>query len=325
MSAHVQRTAQTPDGRTLAIEEAGDPNGRPVIVHGGTPNSRHIYPPSAADAASRGLRLISYDRPGYGGSTPHPRRSVADCAADVRAICAELGIDRLVMWGISGGGPHVLACAALLPDLVAAAASLASLAPVGAEGLDWFAGMGQLNVDDFKLYQQDKAASRAKMEADREEMLAASPAEEAKIMESLLTPTDAAVLTGELAEFLSYSTHEGLAPGGEGWWEDGEAHSGPWGFELSAISVPVLLMHGREDQFVPFGHGEWLAAHIPGVESRLSDHDGHLTLLENRIGEVHAWLAERLLSCVPFFIPNEHLVTPWARAGPVPTRRAGQT
>ena len=263
----MQRTAQTPDGRTLAIEEAGDQHGRPVLVHGGTPNSRHLYAKNAADAAFRGLRLISYDRPGYGGSTPHPGRSVADCAADARAICGELGIDRLAMWGVSGGGPHVLACAALLPDLVTAAASLASPAPVGAEGLDWFAGMGQLNADDFKLFERDKEAARAKMEADREEMLAASPAEEAKMLESLLTPTDAAVFTGELAEFLSYSGHEGLAPGGEGWWEDAVAHSGPWGFELSGISIPVLLLHGRQDQFVPFGHGEWLAAHIPGVEA----------------------------------------------------------
>ena len=131
MAASTQRTARTPDGRTLAIEEAGDPGGRPVLVHNGTPNSRHLYAPAAADAAARGLRLIGYDRPGYGGSTPQPGRSVADCAADVRAICAELGIDRLAMWGVSGGGPHLLACAALLPDLVPAAASLASLAPPG--------------------------------------------------------------------------------------------------------------------------------------------------------------------------------------------------
>ena len=122
----MQRTARTPDGRILAIEEAGDPNGRPVLVHNGTPNSRHLYQPITIDAAVRGLRLISYDRPGYGGSSPQPGRSVADCAADVRAICAELGIGRLAMWGVSGGGPHVLACAALLPDLVIAAASLAS-------------------------------------------------------------------------------------------------------------------------------------------------------------------------------------------------------
>ena len=144
----MQRTARTPDGRILTIEEAGDPNGRPVLVHKGTPNSRHLYQPNTIDAAVRGLRLISYDRPGYGGSAAQPGRSVADCAADVRAICAELGIGRLAMWGISGGGPHVLACAALLPDLVTAAASLASPAPLGAEGLDWFAGMGDFNAED---------------------------------------------------------------------------------------------------------------------------------------------------------------------------------
>jgi pimeloyl-ACP methyl ester carboxylesterase len=291
---NIQRTAKTPDGRTLAIEEAGDPHGRPVLVHAGTPNSRHLYGPTAADAAARGLRLIGYDRPGYGGSTPHPGRSVADCAADVRAICAELGIDRLAMWGISGGGPHVLACAALLPDLVAAAASLASQAPIDAEGLDWLAGMGQLNVDDFLLFQRDPVAARAKTEADREMILSSSPAEEEEEMESLLSPTDKAILESGLGEYLNYAEHEGLAPGVEGWWDDGVADSSPWGFELSAISVPVLLMHGRHDQFVPFSHGEWLAAHIPGVEARLFDEDGHLTLFANRVGEVHAWLADRL-------------------------------
>jgi pimeloyl-ACP methyl ester carboxylesterase len=290
----VDRTVQTPDGRTLAVEEAGDPNGHPVLVHEGTPNSRHLYPPATIDAAVRGLRLISYDRPGYGGSTPQPGRSVADCAADVRAICAELGISRLAMWGISGGGPHVLACAALLPDLVSAAASLASPAPLDAEGLDWFAGMGALNADDTRLFLRDRQAARAKLDADREQILDASPAELVSGLKTLLSPTDAAALNDGLAEFLVYCDHEGLAPGNEGWWDDGVAHSSPWGFELSAISVPVLLMHGRQDQFVPFGHGQWLAEHIPGVEARLFDHDGHLTLMTNRIPEVHGWLKERL-------------------------------
>jgi pimeloyl-ACP methyl ester carboxylesterase len=289
----MQRTARTPDGRTLAIEEAGDPNGRPVLVHLGTPNSRHLYQPNAIDAAVRGLRLISYDRPGYGGSDPQPGRSVADCAADVRAICAELGIERLAMWGISGGGPHVLACAALLPDLVTAAASLASLAPLDAEGLDWFDGMGELNVEDIQLFLRDREAARAKVESDREAILTASAAEVAASLHTLLSPVDAAVLKNALADYLIYCDHEGLAPGAQGWWDDGVAHAGPWGFELSAISIPVLLMHGRQDKFVPFGHGQWLAAHIPGVEARLFDQDGHLTLLANRIPEVHAWLADR--------------------------------
>lgn len=289
----MQRTVHTPDGRVLAVEDWGDPAGRPVLVHMGTPNSRLLYGPNVTDAAERGLRLISYDRPGYGGSTPQPGRTVADCAADVRAICAELGVDRIATWGISGGGPHVLACAALLPDLVIAAASLASLAPYGAEGLDYFAGMGQENVDDTRLFFTDEAASREQTEKDREEILATSPGDAAKGMESLLTPTDAAALTGELAEWLVASEQEGLAPGSEGWWED-NCMVRPWGFDLAAIAVPVLLLHGKQDMFVPFGHGEWLAAHIPGVEARLLDNDGHLTLLQNRIPEVHAWLAVRL-------------------------------
>jgi Predicted hydrolases or acyltransferases (alpha/beta hydrolase superfamily) len=154
----MERTVR-PDGRTLAVEDAGDPTGRPVLVHLGTPDSRHLYGPWVADAAGRGLRLICYDRPGYGGSPPQPGRSIADCAGDVRAICAALEIDRLAMWGWSGGGAHVLACAALLPDLVAAAASLASLAPYGAEGLDYFAGMGQDDVDYNRLLLTDPQAA----------------------------------------------------------------------------------------------------------------------------------------------------------------------
>jgi pimeloyl-ACP methyl ester carboxylesterase len=287
----MERTVQTPDGRVLAVQEAGDPAGRPVLVHMGSPNSRHLYEPNAADAAERGLRLICYDRPGYGGSSPQPGRSHADCAADVRAICASLRIDQVAIWGISGGGPHALACAALLPDLVVAAASLAGPAPFSAEGLDWFDGMGQDNADDFKLDSEDKAAARVKIEKDREEVLATSAAELVKALQSLLSPVDAATLAGGIAEYLTFTGREGLAPGSEGWWEDSQAQVGAWGFELADISVPVMVMHGRHDKFVPVGHGEWLAAHIPGVEARILDNDGHLTLLEHRIPEVHSWLS----------------------------------
>jgi pimeloyl-ACP methyl ester carboxylesterase len=286
-----QRSVPTPDGRILAVEEAGDPGGLPVLVHFGTPNSRHLYPPIVADALTRGLRLVSYDRPGYGGSSPQPGRTVADCAADVRAICAELGVGRLVTWGISGGGPHVLATAALLPDLVIAAASLAALAPFGADGLDYYDGMGQENVNDFQLALTDEKAVWARCEEQRAEVLAASAGTLAATMPSLLTPTDAAVFTGELAEYLDWSGREGLDPGPEGLFEDSVAFVRPWGCDPATISVPLLVMHGREDLFVPFGHGQWLAAHIPGAEARLLDSDGHLTLLQNRIGEVHAWLA----------------------------------
>jgi pimeloyl-ACP methyl ester carboxylesterase len=290
----MERTVRTPDGRTLAVEDGGDPTGRPVLVHGGTPNSRHLYGPNVADAAECGLRLISYDRPGYGNSTPRPGYAVTDCASDVRAICAALEIDRLAMWGFSGGGPCLLACAALLPDLVTAAASLGSLAPYDAEGLDYFAGMGQDNVDDTRLQLTDPDAARAKADEDREGLLAASAGDLAQAFESLLAPVDAAVLSGGMAEYLAHAFHEGLAPGSQGWWDDSCAQLRPWGFEPADIAVPVLLVHGRQDKFVPFGHGQWLATHIPGAEARLLDDDGHLTLIEHRIGEVHSWLSERL-------------------------------
>ena len=288
----MEHVVDTADGRRLAVTDSGVPDGIPVIVHNGTPNSRLQYGPDVANATNHGLRFITYDRPGYGESSPQPGRTVADCVDDVRAICAALQLDRVLTWGISGGGPHVLACAALLGDLVPAAASLASVAPWGADGLDYYDGMGALNVEDLQLFFSDRVAARAKAEKDREEMLGASPEQTFEIIKSLVSPADAAVWTPQLADYFVQSAAAGLAPGAEGWWEDNIAHFGPWGFELSEISMPVLLLHGKKDQFVPFGHGAWLAAHIPGVEARLTDDDGHLTLTAVHLGEVHDWLLQ---------------------------------
>jgi pimeloyl-ACP methyl ester carboxylesterase len=264
----------------------------PVLVHGGTPNSRLMMSSWLRDAEQRGIHLISYDRPGYGGSTPQPGRSVADCAQDVRTIAQALGIDRLAVWGVSGGGPHALACAALLPDLISAVASLASLAPYGVDGLDYFTGMGQANADDVRLMLDDPRAAREKAHQDRMDTLAATPEGLHELMASLLSPTDAAALTLDIATELVASDQVGLAPGDEGWWEDGVAHLAPWGFDVSDITTPVQLWHGADDQFVPFQHGQWLAARIPGVDAHLSDTDGHLTLGVNRVPEVHAWLLQ---------------------------------
>lgn len=291
----MQRTVRTPDGRLLAVEERGDPAGWPVLAHHGTPSSRGaaFYGPWVRDAVERGLRLISYDRPGYGESSPGPGRSVADTAADVRTICAELNIDRLGMWGFSGGGPHVLACAALLPDLVTAAAALAGMAPYEGEGLDWFAGMYRDDVEDTHLYLTDPVAARKKREQDRKEFLIAAANEALADDASMPTRDDEALTQGRYHRFLSAARSAGLAPGIQGWWDDTGMQLLPWRFDLAGIAVPVLLMYGRQDIFVPSGHGEWLAKHIPAAEARWFDGDGHGTLAQKRVPEAHAWLSER--------------------------------
>jgi pimeloyl-ACP methyl ester carboxylesterase len=279
---------ETPDGRTLAVEDAGDRGGRPVMVHVGTPGGRRLYNPrTLADAERRQLRLISYDRPGYGGSTPQPGRSMADCAGDVRAICAALGIEQMAMWGHSGGGPHVLACAALLPDLVPAVASLASPAPYDADGLDWMAGFSPGAVEEVRLMLDDPAGARAYFRQERDKLLEASPAQAALDLQAYSPDADLALLTEE-----AISMQQALAPGIEGSWDDCVAQMTPWGFDVTRIPVPVLLLHGGRDQAVPFGHGQWLAERIPGVEAWFFAGEGH-GLPTGHIGDVHAWLADR--------------------------------
>lgn len=280
------------NGRTLAVLEAGDESGRAVVAVHGTPGSGLPWRGLVEDAERRGIRLLAYDRPGYGGSDPDPGRTVADAAGDVAAIADALGIDRFAVEGGSGGGPHTLACAALLPDRVVAAASLAGVAPYPADGLDWLDGMGQANLDEFAAALAGRETLEPFLRAQADTMLAASPEAIADALRSLLSPPDAAVLTGEYADYLAEATRRAIGDRLDGWIDDDFVFVNPWGFELDEIRVPVQLLHGAQDRFVPIAHGEWLAARIPGVEAHLSAEDGHLTIQLARIGDVHAWLLE---------------------------------
>jgi pimeloyl-ACP methyl ester carboxylesterase len=288
-----ERDVTTADGRTLRVEEDGDPGGVAVLRHNGTPTSRVLGRDEVGTARAHGVRLISYDRPGYGSSDRHEGRRVADCASDVRAIAGALGIDRLAVWGISGGGPHALACAALLEDLVPAVATLASVAPFDTPGLDWLDGMGEDNHHEFGAVLESPAAGRRLMEVAREAIGHGDPAAMREAMLSLLSDVDATALTGELADDMAAMMRVGMEPGVDGWLDDDLAFVTDWGFDPVAIRTPVLVMQGREDRFVPYAHGEWLAAHVPSAEPRLLDRDGHLSLHANHGDELYDWLLER--------------------------------
>lgn len=281
-------------GHQIHIIEAGQPDGVPVLVHRGTPDSAVLYHLWVEDARSRGIRLISYNRPGYGGSTPHSGRTVASAADDVAAIAKALNLKRLLVWGHSGGGPHALACAALLPDLVVAAAALSSPAPYLADGLEWLAGMGEGNVAEFGAALQGPQALRQFVEMETPGLLNADADTLVQALRSLLCPADVEVLTEDFANFELSSMRGAIQQSRDGWVDDDIAFTTPWGFELDRIRIPVLLMHGGQDQMVPSSHGKWLAGKIPNVDARFLSDDGHLTLSARRIPEVHAWLLSKM-------------------------------
>jgi pimeloyl-ACP methyl ester carboxylesterase len=288
-----ERAVTLADGRELAVWEGGDPGGRAVMVHHGTPMAGLLYEPHTRDAREQGIRLVSYSRPGYGSSTASPGRTVGDAAADVAELADALGIDRFGTWGISGGGPHALACAALLPDRVVAAASLAGVTPYGLEDFNYLAGMGEDNVVEFTTALEGSKPLRALLEPQREALLAGGEAAFTELFASLLSPVDRAAYSGELAAYMFRVDEVGLEHGVEGWLDDDLAFVAPWGFDVADIRVPTLVWQGLEDRFVPSAHGEWLAAHVPGAEARIRSDDGHLTIIERRVPEVHAWLLER--------------------------------
>jgi pimeloyl-ACP methyl ester carboxylesterase len=278
--------------RTLGFVEGGDPDGFPVFHHHGTPSSGMLYLTWLEDAAEKGIRLIAHSRPGYGDSTRQPGRSVAAVAVDVAAIADHLGVDRFATWGMSGGGPHSLACAALLPERVAAAAALASIAPWDAEGLDVTAGMGEDNVEEFAAAARGEDALRPMLEEFRPMVLKGTPEGLIEMLNTVLSPVDREILSGDIAAFMVEQSTFALRSGIDGWLDDDLAFTKPWEFDLADISVRVLLTQGRHDLMVPFSHGEWLAAAIPGVDARLSEEDGHLTVAFERTPKIHEWLLQ---------------------------------
>lgn len=281
-----------PECLTLADESSVEyfldedaPAGAALLVyHHGTPAAGPLDDELLAPARAAGLQVVQLVRPGYGRSTRQPERSVADVVPLVAALADHLGHERFVSMGWSGGGPHVLATAALLPDRCAGALCLAGVAPYEAEGLDYLAGMGEDNIAEFGAALAGPAELEAFLTAACADLVEVTGAQVIDALASLLPDVDRAHLTGEAAEHLAEELRWSVAHGIWGWYDDDIAFIRPWGFDVGALTVPVQVWQGTDDLMVPFAHGQWLAAHVPGADVLLAPGEGHLSMVA-RIGE----------------------------------------
>jgi pimeloyl-ACP methyl ester carboxylesterase len=237
--------------------------------------------------------VAQYARPGYARSDRQPGRTVADAAADIVTVLDALGVDRCLTIGWSGGGPHALAAAALLPARIAAAATLAGVAPFDAEGLEFLAGMGQDNLDEFGAAVAGQADLQQFLEQAAPAFEAVTPEGVASALGDLVSEVDRASLTGEFADSMAAGTRSALSTGIWGWHDDDMAFVRPWGFDLASIRVPVTVWQGDQDRMVPPTHGRWLASHVPGARSRLEPGEGHLSLAAAGLDRILDDLLER--------------------------------
>ncbi len=279
-------TVPAADGRGLEVAVAGPEDGELLLVHPGTPGAALLYPPMVAAGAERGLRHAVYSRPGYGESDRVEGRTVADCGPDAASIADALGAERFYTLGGSGGGPHALACAALLADRLIAAVTVAGVAPRCAGGLEWSAGMAEENLEEFAAAERGGAVLEEFLERIASHLRTVDGPEVHKALGDLLSEPDREALTGDYADHMAASFHRAVASGIWGWFDDDLAFMRHWGFELESISVPVAIWQGAKDRFVPFAHGEWLAAHVPGARAHLLEAHGHLSIAVGAYGEV---------------------------------------
>ncbi|MCI0584659.1 MAG: alpha/beta fold hydrolase [Chloroflexi bacterium] len=281
-----RRHIPRPDGGAIELVLDGDPEGTVLIFHHGTPGSGVPSPGMAGAATQRGLRYVALARPGYAGSTRRPGRRVVDVARDVEMVLDAFGRERCLTLGTSGGGPHALACAATLPDRVAAAATIGCVAPFSAQGLDFLNGMAQENIDEFGAAVEGPAALRAFLDRAAPGFRFVTEEDVAEALGGLVPAVDRAAIARGYAASLAEDIRTGLEPGDLGWFDDDLAFVDDWGFDPAGISVPVSLWQGEQDRMVPFAHGAWLARRLPRVRAHLLPDHGHLSITVDSIGAV---------------------------------------
>lgn len=275
--------------RVLSVQVSGSPDGAPVFLLHGTPGSGSGPRPRSSVLYRQGIRLISYDRPGYGSSTRLADRRVVDAATDVRAIANWLGIKHFSIVGRSGGGPHALACAALMPDRVDRAAVLVGLAPWNADDLNWYEGMAEANADKHITADRGAAEQMHELRALAEQT-AADPESLLEELRTQMSGPDLRLMQSVLyRRLLAKSYADALRVGPYGWLDDILAFRREWGFKLDTIVPPVRLWHGAYDTFSPASHSRWLAQRIPRSEVHVQHDAAHFGAME-ALPQILTWL-----------------------------------
>ena len=288
------RTASATNGRTIAFAEWGDLDGFPVFFLHGTPGSRLNRHSDEGLYAEVGARVITYDRPGYGGSDRNRGRRVVDCVADVVAIADKLGIERFAVAGGSGGGPHSLAVAARLRERLTRAACTVGPAPFDTPGLDWFEGMDPQNVTEVEWALAGEDVLARELERESAEILERVAADPSKLLgdEWQVSEADRAELARvERHDVIRESVAEAFRHGVWGWVDGDLCFTRPWGFNVAEIHVPTRISYGLTDVLTPRRHGEWLARNVPNAEVVVREDRGHLPDPE-AVAELYGWLAQ---------------------------------
>jgi pimeloyl-ACP methyl ester carboxylesterase len=291
MAGPAGKTVASSDGRTLMFAEWGDTEGFPVFSLHGAPGSRLARFYDEKMYVEVGARVITYDRPGYGGSDRHPGRRVVDCVADVQAIADELGLVRFAVTGASAGGPHCLAVAARLPERVARAACRVGIAPYDAPDFDWFANMDPLNVREIEWALDGADVLAREFERESAQMLQQVEDDPSTLLEDWeLSDSDRAQLAkAETQEVNRQTINEAFRSGVWGYVDDTLCLVRAWGFDVSEINVPTRVSYGLTDVLAPRQHGEWLASNVPNAQAIVDEHGGHMASAEEIIGR-YRWL-----------------------------------
>jgi pimeloyl-ACP methyl ester carboxylesterase len=278
----------TPDGRTLEVATLGEPTGHTVLFHHGTPSSASLVKMLAPVADDGSLFFVTTSRAGYGKSSRLEGRDVASVVSDARLALDSLDRDDYVVVGWSGGGPHALACAALDAPRCRAAWSLAGVVPTTVD-FDWTDGMGPENVAEFALAKEGGPEYEAEMATMGEAFGAATKDNVVELFGGLLSDADKAVFESEAArEEFAANLRQAFDNGWRGFFDDDQAMMKDWGFDPTAITVPVAVWFGDQDLMVPRTHGEWLVKNLPTVTKHFFAGDGHVSLVSNHLDELAA-------------------------------------